>query len=101
MSLFQCDKCGVVENTALSDGARMFLWDGDSDVSEKVDESWKAMVGMDWRGKQFCSVCSPVWFTADGNFGVGPNPDAKWHGKFPQEFHPIGTKHTDRFGNIE
>jgi hypothetical protein len=75
MSLFQCSKCGGRENTALADGgylARLIY-------PERLVE-----LGLDPNGK-YCSLC----FTG------------KWHGKFPQEFYPLGSMMTDHQGNLK
>lgn len=101
MSLFQCDKCGVIENTALAEGGHlMFMW---RDEPEDIQAEWRNRLGLK-AGEPFgkyCCVCNPIWYTAKGAFGRGENPNPrKWHGRFPQEFHPVGTMKTDRNGNI-
>ncbi len=85
MSLFQCEKCGCVENTALScqgfkSMADLFSWKG-------IEE---------WKGKRLCSACGPTRYHDDQltNFGV-------WHGKFQRCYLPKGEFQTDRVGNIE
>lgn len=74
MSLYQCDKCGGRENTALSDGGYLahLLW-----PEELVER------GLDPEG-EYCSLCY----------------SGKWHGKFPQEFYPLGSMETNRDGNL-
>ena len=74
MSLFQCSKCGGRENTALAEGG--FL-------AHLMDRESLIALGLDPNGK-YCSLC----YTG------------KWHGKFPQEFYPLGTMATDRNGNL-
>jgi len=59
MPLFLCDKCGVIENTALS-----AYWSKD----QLLD------------GAALCSECTHIKFS-DGDEQYG-----KWHGKFPREF---------------
>lgn len=75
MSLFQCEYCGSVENTALS-------IQGYENISEWFD--WTGIE--DRKGKKLCSACGP---------------DRKWHDKFTRVMFPIGTLKTDRFGNLE
>jgi len=63
MSLYQCEKCGCVENTATG-----FFYGKD-------DARWPD----DVRGKALCSACAPS-NEPDGTateFGV-------WHGQFPR-----------------
>ncbi len=74
MSLFQCDKCGVIENTALSFGY----------LGGQFEPELATKIGLDPDG-HFCSLC---W-------------DGKWHDKFPREVHPVGSMRTNREGNIE
>jgi hypothetical protein len=73
MSLFQCDKCGVIENTALTFGYLAHLLEPEELVKQ----------GLDPKGR-YCSECH----------------GGKWHGKFPREVHPVGTMETDRNGNV-
>ena len=86
MSLFQCDNCGCVENTALAAQsypevfAELFDWTG---IEEK-----KAM--------KLCSACGPTTYS-DGT----PTEYGKWHGQFDQTFLPKGKFKTSRNGNLE
>lgn len=57
MSLFLCDKCGVIENTALSP-----YW-----IKDHLDN------------QALCSECAPEEFDGIEKYG-------QWHGKFPREF---------------
>ena len=61
MSLYQCEKCGCVENTA-------------------VGHFWARSI-IDWppeyKDKKLCSECGPSTFP-DGK----PTEYGKWHGKF-------------------
>jgi hypothetical protein len=77
VSLFQCDKCGVIENTACTFG----YIGGYSDEGWQADERLKR--GLAVRGK-YCSKCF----------------DGEWHGRFPQRFYEVGKLHTDNHGNI-
>jgi len=77
MSLFQCDKCGVIENTALTSGY----------VGWSSFDGWPAELrlkqGLDVGGK-YCSQCF----------------DGKWHVRFEREVYPLGTMETDNKGNV-
>lgn len=77
MSLFQCEKCGCIENTALTSGYVGWTSKDDWPAEMRIEKGLEP-------GKKYCSACF----------------DGKWHGRFPQEFFPVGTKHTDRYGNI-
>lgn len=76
MSLFQCENCGCVENTALSmQGFKGF-------------EKWFDWAGIeDRKGKKICSACGPEF--------------REWHGKFKRVFLPLGMFKTNRVGNLE
>lgn len=74
MSLYQCDKCGARENTALSDGGYLARLIAPEELVEK---------GLDPKGK-YCSEC----FTGT------------WHGRFPKTIYPLGTMETDREGSL-
>ena len=86
MSLFQCDVCGCVENTALSmqgcDGyaATFFDWAGFEDR----------------KGKKLCSACAPTKYKDGKPSGLGV-----WHGEFDRRYFPIGQYKTGRDGNLE
>lgn len=112
MSLFQCDKCGCLENTSLT-GA---YWS--KPLLEELPEaitSYRATLGLKdgeaWGS--YCSVCNPIWYTPEGNYGVGPRPDdyhrnpnkykddgGVWHDKFERCFFRKGLFHTDENGNL-
>ncbi len=85
MSLFQCENCGVVENTALAcqgfkDCADWFNWDGIEDR----------------RGKLLCSHCAPTIEANGRHSGYG-----KWHGMFKKVYLPKGMFKTASNGNLE
>ena len=65
MSLFICENCGCIENTALG-----FYW-ARNRVKFK-DESLN--------GKALCSECMPLEFSDGSKAGEG-----KWHNRFPKE----------------
>jgi hypothetical protein len=86
MSLFQCQRCGCKENTALAcqgcDGyaETFFDWTGFEDR----------------KGKKLCSVCAPTKYKDGLPTGFG-----KWHGAFERKFFPLGSMRTDKEGNLE
>lgn len=85
MPLFQCEKCGCVENTALSANGfsgmqtRLFNWDYAPEL----------------KGKKICSACGPKFFN-DGT----PTKFGKWHGVFSRDYLPLGEYLTDERGNL-
>jgi hypothetical protein len=100
MSLFQCDRCGCLENTACTNGYHI----RSSLQNEKGEavESYRQIMGLK-PGQPFgayCSVCTPVWFTEEGAYGVGPHSESRWHGKFERRFLPKGLFHTNEDGNL-
>ena len=111
MSLFQCDRCGCLENTACTGG----YWAGYHRVPEEAAESYRKVLGLEPGEKlgSYCSACDPQWFTPDGReYGVGPRPEGykdrlgmghhegKWHGRFERCFYPKGKFHTNGDGNL-
>lgn len=86
MSLFQCQNCGCVENTATAAQScsevfsEFFDWTG---IEEK-----KVM--------KLCSACGPTKHS-DGT----PTEYGKWHGLFKRTFLPMGMFRTARNGNLE
>ncbi len=86
MSLFQCQVCGCVENTALSSqGCAGFF-------TSLLDWTGKEAS----RGKLHCSSCAPTKY-ADGT----PTGLGKWHGRFPRTYLPKDMFVTNAKGNIE
>lgn len=80
MSLYQCDNCGVIENTALG-----FYH------SRGVKDWWPEQ----YVDKKLCSECGPPTFKSGE-----PTEYGRWHGRFKKKFYPIGTMETDDEGNI-
>lgn len=85
MSLFQCENCGCLENTALS------------------AQGFKIMKHLfDWsyaperEGLRVCSACGPSRYR-DGN----PTKFGEWHKVFGREFYPMGEFITDDVGNLK
>jgi hypothetical protein len=80
MSLYQCDKCGVIENTALG-----------RYHSRNVTGIWKD----EDMGQALCSECGPKTYKSGE-----PTEYGEWHGRFEKKFYPVGTMETDEVGNI-
>jgi hypothetical protein len=87
MSLFQCENCGCLENTACAAQgfkpevlARCFDW---TDIEHL-------------RGKLLCSVCGPTKYR-----GGAPTEFGKWHNQFRRIMLPIGQFKTNSVGNLE
>jgi len=103
MSLFQCDICGCVENTATSDGGYLISQLIDKERNKVIYLSYLKALGLketDELGR-YCSVCTPDWFDDRGEYGIGPNPEKKeWHDRFPRMFLPKGQFKTDNVGNL-
>ena len=87
MSLFQCENCGAIENTALASQGigkhdffiELFDWTGIEDR----------------KGKLLCSECCPTKYS-DGR----PTEFGKWHGKFTRKIEALGKYKTGRDGNL-
>lgn len=80
MSLYQCEKCGVIENTALG-----FYH----------TRNWVGTYPKEFNGKKLCSECGPA------NYNDGSKTNwGEWHCMFEKKFYPIGTMETDEQGNI-
>lgn len=67
MSLYRCEACGCVENTALG-----FYW-------TRREECYPPQ----YRGKKLCSECGPPVMKA-GNH-LENTEFGTWHGRFPKE----------------
>lgn len=85
MSLFQCERCGCAENTALSS-------QGFKPWPDQFD--WTGME--DRKGMRLCSDCGPTKYS-DGS----PTEYGQWHGRFPRVFLPLGMFRTAQNGNLE
>lgn len=83
MSMFQCERCGCAENTALSHGG--------SKRSQNYD--WSGME--EWKGKMLCSACAPAKY----NSGIKSNLGV-WHGAFVRVFLPKGMFFTTPQGDL-
>jgi hypothetical protein len=103
MSIFNCDKCGCIENTATSEGGWLLpAFVKARQVPEDVQASWRKVLGLTESAKfgHYCSVCCPIWYNPCTcghaphlygyncyGYGMGPNPNPrKWHDIFPREY---------------
>ena len=90
MSLFQCENCGCVENTACSDQG--------FELADLYDWSYNELL----KGKKLCRACGPskdangdvMNCYAWGEYGV-------WHKQFGRTFLPLGKFKTASNGNLE
>ncbi len=106
MSLFQCDKCGCAENTALTNSF-WYSWRILKEDRPEIYASYREILGLkpgEEPGK-YCSACTPVWFGPDRMYGRGRNPNPEpgaglWHGRFPRTFLPKGQFETAPNGNL-
>lgn len=85
MSLYQCEECGCLENTACghywcANKPDLFDW---SDMRER-------------RGKKLCAACAPSKFR-DGT----STERGAWHKRFERIMLPKGQFKTNRDGNLE
>lgn len=85
MSLFQCEVCGCVENTAMA-------FQGIKIMEDNFDFSGIE----DRKGKLLCSACAPDKFDDGTSSGLG-----KWHNAFKRRFLPKGMFKTNKAGNLE
>lgn len=84
MSLFQCENCGSVENTALSA-------QGFAPMRHLFD--WSYNMGLE--GMRLCSACGPTTYR-DGS----PTKYGVWHKVFPRTYLPVGLFVTNQRGNL-
>jgi hypothetical protein len=85
MSLYQCEQCGCVENTALA-------CQGCNGYAEQFFD-WAGFE--DRKGKLLCSACAPTRHS-DGS----PTEFGKWHGQFTRTYLPLGMFRTNREGSL-
>ncbi|MGV8161914.1 MAG: hypothetical protein ACP5N2_01100 [Candidatus Nanoarchaeia archaeon] len=88
MSLYQCDNCGCMENTALSKGGDFGFMDFFQSDPEIIKQ-YKIKLGLteDTPFGHYCSACSP-------------SGDGQWHGKFERVYLPKGEFETGPNGNL-
>jgi len=87
MPLFQCDNCGCLENTALTDCTISYMKIFIKNIEEV--EKYKKELGLkkDEEFGNYCSACCPLG-------------DKKWHGEFSRIFLPKGEFETAPNGNL-
>lgn len=103
MSLFQCDRCGCVENTALSEGGYLISGLVTEDEPPEIVKSYKAAVGLKEEEPfgNYCCVCCPMQFDKKGEFKIFEEKDRRqWHSDFPRTFLAKGEWETDERGNL-
>lgn len=86
MSLFQCEECGCVENTALAAQGFRGLFERYFDWSYAPER----------QGKLLCSVCGPTHYNDSS-----PTKFGKWHGEFTRHYLPLGEYETCPKGNLQ
>lgn len=84
MSLFQCERCGCAENSAVAYGGTKLI----ADIL-----NWDGME--DRRGMMLCSACAPAEYRHGGKSGLGV-----WHGTFSRVFLPMGMFVKNPQGNL-
>jgi len=96
MSLFQCDKCGCVENTSCTDGYWWMSYLNISKDQKNIEAAKRAKEELGLSDDEplghYCSVCSPISFNGLIH---------SWHNRFPREYLPKGEWQTDNEGNLE
>jgi hypothetical protein len=88
VSLYQCERCGCCENTALG-----HYW-----AAGHIDHLFDWTGIEDRKGLKLCSACMPT------HYRDGKPLEAKgggWHGQFPRVFLPKGKFRTSKVGNLE
>lgn len=111
MSLFVCDKCSCIENTALTDCYHcVYMFNSDFEEGRNIEAmtSYKKVLGLKMEEPfgHYCSACCPVWYNDKGMYGIGPNPNPKegegeWHNGFERRFLPKGIFETNpNTGNL-
>lgn len=106
MSLFQCSKCGCIDNTVTSRHGYEGIY---RLIPEDVLKSYREVLKLKPEDNFgiYCCVCSPIWFDENGKYGIGPKPEIdiklyEWHNIFPRRFLPLGEWITDEeTGNLK
>ena len=81
MSLFQCENCGCIENTA---------------CCHYHCRSMPNMTPPEYLNKELCCVCGPTHYPS----GEPIEGAGVWHNRFPRRFLPMGEWVTDPVGNL-
>lgn len=107
MSLFQCAKCGCVDNTATTEfGYAAWMCNADWEESRYLEalKSYKDIIGIPHEKpfEMLCCECCPLWYDEKGGYGIGPNPNPYvWHEQFAKRYLPKGMYLTDpNTGNL-
>lgn len=82
MSIYQCEHCGVIENTSTG-----FYHCRNMDIFSEYIPGTQ-------RGMKLCCVCGPRAYKS-GN----PTKYGKWHNRFEQSYYPLDSIYTDKDGN--
>lgn len=85
MSLFQCENCGCVENTALSSQGFVGIFEKYYDWSYAPER----------KGMKLCSACGPEKYSDGEDTEYG-----KWHKVFTRQYLPLGMFETNEVGNL-
>ena len=80
MSLYQCEKCGCVENSA---------------KGHYHCRSSERMWSKEYLNKLLCSACGPTQYKSGEKTEYG-----KWHGIFRRRYFPLGSLYTEKLGNV-
>ncbi len=82
MSLFQCENCGCVENTA---------------CCQYHAKDIEQLTPKQYLGKELCCVCGPTHYPS----GEPIEDMGEWHNRFKRVFLPKGEWKTNSVGNLE
>lgn len=99
MSLFQCGKCGCVDNTATSNFGARWKWTNKDETGDMLAKV-AGYNSFEEAPDELCCVCSPIYFNEKGGYEFNPLERYKWHGQFERQFWPVGTLKTNHEGNI-
>lgn len=83
MSLYQCQRCGCIENTACGH------------YHCRTTDLFTDFLPGTEKGMKLCSECGPRKY-ASGK----PTEYGKWHNHFEKAYYPLGSLVTDNNGNI-
>lgn len=86
MTLFQCEICGCVDNTATSTKSHILPGPWDWTDREHL------------KGKAMCCVCGPTRYRSGDK--LPKKTLGRWHNKFDRVFLPMGMFTTNEVGNL-
>ena len=91
MSLFQCGRCGCVDNTVYGVSgeeyrSRFYDWTG---IEDRL-------------GKDLCCACAPTRYAKSKEQAktMGGKPYGQWHNQYDRNFLPMDMFYTNRVGNL-